>query len=405
LPISFLDNNFGFTFFSLLDKTEKQIHIISPYIGFNTATSLSQMIEESSKDIKCTLITKFNREDFLTKASSITGLELLANAGIKIYALQNLHSKLYIFDEKTVITGSANFTFNGFYRNHEFGILMENESIFSQECNHYFQQLLQDIKKSGDFEVDLERINKEKKICDNIVTDRANSQKKPGKNSSPITTLPNPFKWGADINFDRSPDSLPGSPDLLENALNEVQDNNNTNKNTGIWLKFEGNSDDRIPNDVTFFERRKKQHFTQTFFPRPPKSIKEGQFMFMTMVSRDEDGEGTPIIVGYTKTQGYSVNNVINSDVPFNDKNIGRYPYFVELFEGRFLKAPIKYGISLRELARELGSDLYPSHKSNFHEIIYTHRQKSHIQITPKAQSYIVKRLEDLFSKYGVDEI
>lgn len=409
MPISFLDTNIGTTFFSLLESTENQVHIISPFIGFNTALNLSKIMEEATEDIECILITRFYREDFLNKVSSLAGLELLANAGVRIFALQNLHSKLYIFDEKSIIMGSANFTFNGFYRNHEFGVFMENELEFSKECNYYFNNLLQEIKNAGagagEFEVKLDRIQKEKRICDKIVDDRANSQRKQGKNSSPVTTFPNPARWGAEIPTDNRLGMSNDKKDLIENALSNELNEAVGNRNTGIWLKFEGNSEKRIPNDVSFIERRKKEHYTRTFFPRPPRSIKEGQFLFMTMVSKDDSGEDTPIIVGYTKSSGFNEKNITHGEVPYSNNKNARYPYFVEMVEGRFLKAPIKYGISLRELARELGSDLYPNKKSNFHEIIYTHRQKSHIQITEKAQNYLIKRLEDLFMKYGVDEI
>lgn len=115
-----------------------------------------------------------------------------------------------------------------------------------------------------------------------------------------------------------------------------------------------------------------------------PTGIKAGQTLFMTMVSQDSSGKGTPIIIGYATTSGFKKENVIKSDVPFNSKDQGRYPYYVELDSGRFLKGSIKNGISLRELARELNVDLYPNPKSDFNEIIYTHRQKSHLQITKK---------------------
>ena len=153
MPISFLDKNFGSTFFSLLDSTKKQIRIISPFVGYKTAVALVNFIEETEDDIDCILITRFDREDFIKGVSSIAGLERLIKAGVKMYALQGLHTKLYIFDGESVIMGSANFTFNGFYKNHEFGIFMEKESQFSVECNNYFEGLLNDIKSSGDWEI------------------------------------------------------------------------------------------------------------------------------------------------------------------------------------------------------------------------------------------------------------
>lgn len=77
LPISFLDGNFGNTFFSLLESIEKQIRIISPFIGYKTALALVNFIEETRNDIECVLITRFDREDFIKGVSSLDGLERL----------------------------------------------------------------------------------------------------------------------------------------------------------------------------------------------------------------------------------------------------------------------------------------------------------------------------------------
>lgn len=125
----------------------------------------------------------------------------------------------------------------------------------------------------------------------------------------------------------------------------------------------------------------------------------------MTMVSTDKDDKGTPIIVGYAITSGFNEKNIVDDDAPFNsnDKR-GRYPYFVELTSGRFLKGPIKEEITLRELL--------VSYKPICIQIpnqasmkIYTHRQKSHLQATERAHDYIMKRLEILFKEHGYEEL
>lgn len=403
MSISFLDINFGSTFFHLLESTKKQVNIISPFIGYKTACALSDFIYESEKEIECTLITRFDREDFINRASSIAALEELINSGVKIYALKDLHTKLYIFDNESVITGSANFTFKGFYRNHEFGIYMEKEKVFAEECNNYFNGLLKEIKESGDWEVKIDKVEEEKRICDNIVASRAFDQKKSRKNISPVINKPNPVKWGAQIPLQNSTE-LSSNEDFIENVLNTEVEDDAKELNTGIWLKFEGSSDSRIPNNANYFELRDNKNRMRTFFPRKPRSIKEGQTLFITMVSNDIHGHETPIIVGYVESKGFKIGNTINFN-DYNNKEHERYPHYVEFQNGRFLKAPIKYGISLRELARELNEELYPNYKKNFSEIIYTHRQKSHIQITQKANDYIINRLESLFNKYGVDII
>ncbi|AZH29615.1 NgoFVII family restriction endonuclease [Paenibacillus sp. M-152] len=117
------------------------MNIISPFIGRNMAISLSAVLE-SDEELECNIITRFYREDFIQGASNIDGLDRLLSAGANIYALQDLHSKLYIFDGTSVITRSANFTFNGFYKNYEFGMLIENEPVFANECSDYFKESL-----------------------------------------------------------------------------------------------------------------------------------------------------------------------------------------------------------------------------------------------------------------------
>ncbi|OXS60814.1 phospholipase D-like protein [Bacillus sp. V-88] len=405
MPISFLNKNFGSTFFSLLESTKKQIRIISPFIGYKTAVSLVKFIEESEVELDCVLITRFDREDFIKGVSSITGLEYLKKAGVKMYALQGLHTKLYIFDNKSVIMGSANFTFNGFYKNHEFGIFMEEEPLFSGECNTYFEGLLNDIQSDNDWEITLDRITKEKVFCDDAVTGRASSQKKPRKNAFPVELQPNQVKFGAKLDLNENPPSdIKAEKDILEEVLKVEDESQVRERNTGIWLKFEGNSENRIPNHLTYFERRKKEHRYRTFFPKAPSGIKDGQLLFMTMVSTDKEDNGTPIIVGYAITSGYKESNVEN-DLTSTISDRKRYPYYVELKSGKFLNAPIKNGITLRELARELQTDLYPTPKADFNEIIYTHRQKSHLQVTERAHDYIMIRLDTLFKEHGFEEL
>jgi phosphatidylserine/phosphatidylglycerophosphate/cardiolipin synthase-like enzyme len=161
MSINLISKDFGEKFYSLLDSTEKQINIISPFIGLKTAFSLAEWIENLD-NIKCCIITRFNREEFIRGASSIEGLEHLVRAGAELYALQGLHTKLYIFDDHSIIMGSANFTFNGFYKNHEFGLYMEKESEFTKQCQNYFDTLFDKMNSNGDWQISIDRILKER---------------------------------------------------------------------------------------------------------------------------------------------------------------------------------------------------------------------------------------------------
>jgi phosphatidylserine/phosphatidylglycerophosphate/cardiolipin synthase-like enzyme len=86
----------------------------------------------------------------------------LLQVGANIYALIDLHTKLYIFDSHSTIIGSANFTHGGFVSNHELSILLNNESEITDRSTDYFYDLLNRIIQVGEGVVEQEWIEKEK---------------------------------------------------------------------------------------------------------------------------------------------------------------------------------------------------------------------------------------------------
>jgi hypothetical protein len=401
IGIHIISKGFGERFYGLLDSCSAQINIISPFIGRNTATSLAEVLE-SVEGLECNIITRFYREDFIQGASSIDGIDRLFNSGAKIYALQDLHSKLFIFDNKSVITGSANFTFRGFYKNHEFGMFMEEEPTFANECSDYFFGLLDRMKSAGDGEwlITQKMIDREKEKVNDSIPGRK------GKRKDPTLVEYNEFKFGAKLEeITRSSEVIPiaaatdpGS-DFIEASLKESSISTDSRiRNTGIWIKFEGNSEDRVPNEDIYLVRKRANydHMNRSFFRRRPRGIKKGQLVFMAVVSKDAKGIPTPMIVGYAEAGGYHDDNVIGPNDNFYIRTEGRYKYFIELHNGRYLNTPIKNGISLVQLSRDLGSDLYPSDKKDHADILTTHHQKSHIQITEVARDYLIKKLEEI---------
>nr|WP_239541455.1 phospholipase D family protein [Pullulanibacillus pueri] len=383
----------------MLDSTEDQINIISPFIGLKTAFGLAEWIE-SLDNIKCCIITRFNREEFIRGASSIEGLEHLVRAGAKLYALQDLHTKLYIFDNHSVIMGSANFTFNGFYKNHEFGLYMENENDFTKQCQDYFDGLLNKLKSNGDWQISLERILKERQYVNISVK---NLKGKKGMNEYNIA------KWGAVLNDIPQPAQPNGKEtDILEDAISDITINN---RKTGIWLKFEGTSQERIRNDEIYLKRKRRinEYVNRTFFPKKPTGIKAGDTIFLTVVSKDKDENEVPIIIGYAEAKGFTENNKIDDSDSRYLKWNNRFPYYIEYTNGKFLNDNIMYGISLNELYRELNHKVYPATVNQpnirLENIKKRHHQKSHIQITEIAKEYLIRKLNLLFEKHGYEEL
>ncbi len=406
MPISLINEGFGDKFYDLLEETSRQVLIISPFISYSTADRFSKWLEGVTEDVKCIIITRFNREEFIRGASSIEGLERLKQAGADIFALQHLHTKLYVFDNNSAIMGSANFTLKGFFRNHELGMLMENEAAFVEQCSDYFSSLLQQIKQNGEWELTQGKILKEKEYVNKYLSTRG----RPSLNEYNI------IRWGAVLDKDENEkQSKPNYPteeyyDILDKAITDTIDYSEK-YNTGIWIKFEGTGENRIPNDIVYMKRKETlyEYINRTYYPRQPRSVMKGDIIFMAAVSKDNQGNETPIIVGYAEAGGFDKGNIIEK----NDKRYqqwnDRYPYYIEYCNGKFLKAPICEGVTLLKLCNALKHKVYPSTISNeqipITKILKRHHQKPHIQITQEAKRYLVDKLEELFKQHGYDEV
>lgn len=165
-----------------LDQSKESIMIISPYLSLNTAEKLTNLLK--NKNIKCTVITRFDRSLFINGGSSIEALELLYKTGVEILALQNLHTKLYVIDNKIYLTGSANFTNKGLTTNKELLILFNEETEILPFLN-YANKLYSDIINSSNYYVDEKLINKEIELK---------------KNQKPVEQDPRMnFTWGAKL--------------------------------------------------------------------------------------------------------------------------------------------------------------------------------------------------------------
>lgn len=109
--------------FELQSNNKKLEMIISPFINHR------KFLNGISKDT-C-IVTRFNINVFYKRSSDFVLLKELHKKGIKIYALNELHSKIFLFDD-CLITGSSNLTFSGLYKNVETNIFMtRNDSEFN----------------------------------------------------------------------------------------------------------------------------------------------------------------------------------------------------------------------------------------------------------------------------------
>lgn len=356
--------NFSTVFNELIGKSKETINIISPFIGEKTAFELSKAIK--SKNIKCRIITRFYREDFIQKVSSIEGLKYLFDSGVEILALVGLHSKLYVFDDKAAIIGSANFTTGGFYTNHELSVLIKDNNPVTIESVNHFNELWNRVESTNEGRVTKEWIDKEIVEVNKRIEERKNKQPR----------NPNFVHKGAKLTYeayttdkDRPRDITPIiRKDILEQSL----------ESSNAWLKFVWTGKERIDGNkvYTLTGRDKKRIYLSE---QKGSSIKDNDIIYITAFSYDENNIPSPMVVGRA---------VINGGLKKDDNRDDKYKSYFEFKQAEYIDTFIKNTINL--------NDLYED--TNFKK---NYRQQSHISIDDQARSYLDKRLEELFKKNG----
>lgn len=312
MSVELINNEHFSTFMTATQNAEKTIYIISPFIGTKTANLLAESVATSK--IQCVLITRFYRDDFLKQVSSLEGLKRLINAGVSVYCLKRLHSKLYIFDEDTAMIGSANFTMGGFRYNHELSLYVEDEQELINDLTGFFNDLLSKIKSSGDWELTIEMIDKEIELANRLIK---------GRKDKSVSSR-NDYQFGADIKEQEAVDPV----DTLEHFLIEKT---NSSLENDAWLKFVGSGSDRLESNKKYSADRLTYAGILTSFPRRPRSIACDDYIYLAAVSKDKNGVSTPVIIGRARTYGYETENVVDDEflkqLPWADA----YPYYIRL--------------------------------------------------------------------------
>jgi HKD family nuclease len=382
MAIELLDQNHRDAIIDAFEKAQQRIRIISPFVQ---ETMTRYLADAAAKGISSQLITRFYREDFIKSVSSLTALKNLQTAGADIYALKDLHAKLYLFDDNVAIIGSANFTSGGFGNNVELSLYIEDEYELIERLSKYFDQLISTIQTAGDFRITDAKIEEESLIVQKAIKGRDHTSK------------PNPIRFGAEV-ATQVPIVTP--VDEVENILG-VPD-----ESISAVLKFEGAAHRRIDPDGKYEPNHydlKGIYFTAS--SKSPRSLTADTTVFLSAVSWDKAGAGTPIIVGRAKTRGYDPNNVTDPALIKEHPWAVDYPYYVELYDIETVDTEIRNCISLNDLIAEVGHKLYPRTKNDpstpIPSLRTRHHQKAYIAITPHAANRIDTMLESLFKQHG----
>jgi ribonuclease-3 len=122
-------------FLTLVKSTSSEILLVSPFIKLSLIKPF--LLALPNTNISLTVITRFTKTNFHF-SSDLPAIELLrrrpgAPGPTRIFSLNNLHAKLYIFDRKIVYLGSSNLSFTGFEKNFEMGLRLEDQKL-AESC-------------------------------------------------------------------------------------------------------------------------------------------------------------------------------------------------------------------------------------------------------------------------------
>ena len=403
--IELLTNNHLEKILDLFDGANRDIRIISPFLSVAMAQRLCDSIRE--KGLRCTFITRFYIEDMVSKANSIDALELLLDTGADLYAVKGLHTKLYLFDHDQAIIGSANFTTGGFKSNIELSLAISEESDLLSELSGYFDNMEEKLKAADNGRITHEMIKKARSIYMDVYRSkqRTNMVSRNGTMFGAALDRKSEFRDGSAIWSEL--DACQGETDLVSDLFREFEKQEQIIYSFNIWLKFDGEADDRLmasdPFPMTDFDLPSGKVYLSNY-PFKVGSIKEGDEVYFAGLTTSKNGRNLPVIIGRGHLAGFTEKNHVTDAMIAEYPWMNRFPWYVIISECDVLDAPLVEGIPLDEVWDALGSDTYLASFGR-HESIpavsHKHYQKAHIRLSGNAKQYIDKRLDTLFEQFG----
>ncbi len=112
-------------FVDLLKNAVSHVYLASPFIKYQTASIISQNIR---RNLDFRYINCFKLAHFHSGVSDLSAITLFRACHCRQKSVHNLHAKLYIFDDKAIVT-SGNLTSGGLRNNLEYGVLVQNQSV------------------------------------------------------------------------------------------------------------------------------------------------------------------------------------------------------------------------------------------------------------------------------------
>lgn len=150
-----------------IKKTNNDLIIFSAFVKYKMFKDICDEMNDSCKSK--TLLLRGTKKDFVTGASDIDLIKYALDEGWDVYIDPTIHAKLYCFDKRTAIIGSANLTNNGM---NDIGGNLEIVSLVDLDADDLIK--IADIIQNS-CKLNMELFNKMKETIESIFDSSAES--------------------------------------------------------------------------------------------------------------------------------------------------------------------------------------------------------------------------------------
>lgn len=140
-------NNIEHAYFSLINRAEKQIHIITPY--FIPSESIVVALENAvARGVDVQILIPIDSDNIIAKYATNLWARRLAKSGVNIFKFMNgfTHNKMIAVDGYVASVGTANFDYRGMQRDYEIICIIYSEGyveklveIFNEYVSHSYK--------------------------------------------------------------------------------------------------------------------------------------------------------------------------------------------------------------------------------------------------------------------------
>lgn len=125
------------------DQIKRKLLLVSPFFTTDVIGAIEESLQGNSDlqthGVEVQVLTRIRVEDFQSKASSLEALEELLqwptrHPAWKVFlrAIDNIHAKVWVFDEDLAFVGSGNATHSGLESNIEYGLAVKDSQLVAQ---------------------------------------------------------------------------------------------------------------------------------------------------------------------------------------------------------------------------------------------------------------------------------